>query len=395
MKEFVFKLPTRIVFGQGASTRLGPLCREFGAEKVMVVTDRVIGASQGFQGILKGLEEDGIDYQVYDQVVPEPPVETVDAAADSLKKIGYGMVIAVGGGSSIDTSKAICALATNEGSARDYLFGGSRTLTHRPLPLVAVPTTAGSGSEVTAASVLSDEQRGIKLSITHDWLIPLVAVDPNDIPTLAIIDPELMLSMPRGLTAATGMDALTHAVEAYVSRNASPVSDAMAVASISRIGASLRLAASDPENMEARSEMAIASVLAGAAFVNGGLGAVHGISQAIGGVAHVSHGVANALLLPYVCRRNLPGTQERFATIARLLGERTEQLTLSQAAEAAVNAIEQLQSDLRLPSKRSQVGVTREMFPEIVKGAMEYRLMGLNPVKLTEQDVTEILEAAF
>ena len=385
MKEFVFKLPTRIVFGQGASTRLGPLCREFGAEKVMVVTDRVIGASQGFQGILKGLEEDGIDYQVYDQVVPEPPVETVDAAADYLKKIGCGMVIAVGGGSSIDTSKAICALATNEGSARDYLFGGSRTLTHRPLPLVAVPTTAGSGSEVTAASVLSDEQRGIKLSITHDWLIPLVAV----------VDPIMHRDMPRIITASTGMDALTHAVEAYVSRNASPVSDAMAVASISRIGASLRLAASDPENMEARSEMAIASVLAGAAFVNGGLGAVHGISQAIGGVAHVSHGVANALLLPYVCRRNLPGAQERFATIARLLGERTEQLTLSQAAEAAVNAIEQLQSDLRLPAKLSQVGVTREMFPEIVKGAMEYRLMGLNPVKLTEQDVTEILEAAF
>lgn len=134
MKEFVFKLPTRIVFGQGASTRLGPLCREFGAEKVMVVTDRVIGASQGFQGILKGLEEDGIDYQVYDQVVPEPPVETVDAAADSLKKIGYGMVIAVGGGSSIDTSKAICALATNEGSAGTTSLAAAGPLPTDPCP---------------------------------------------------------------------------------------------------------------------------------------------------------------------------------------------------------------------------------------------------------------------
>lgn len=385
MKEFVFKLPTRIVFGQGASAKLGALCREFGAQKVMVVTDQVIGASQGFQGILKGLDEDGVAYHVYDQVVPEPPVETVDAAADFLKKSGCGMVIAVGGGSSIDTSKAICALATNEGSARDYLFGGSRTLTQRPLPLVAVPTTAGSGSEVTAASVLSDEQRGIKLSITHDWLIPLVAV----------VDPVMHKDMPHMITASTGMDALTHAVEAYVSRNASPVSDAMAVAAISRIGANLRLAASDPENMEARSEMAIASVMAGAAFVNGGLGAVHGISQAMGGVAHVSHGVANALLLPYVCRRNLPGARERFAHIAQLLGERTGHLTLNQAADAAVSAMERLQADLRLPSKLSQVGVTREMFPEIIKGAMEYRLMGLNPVKFTDQDVSDILEAAF
>lgn len=364
---------------------MGTLCQEFGAEKVMVITDKVIGASEGFQRIVAGLDQDGIEFEIFDDVVPEPPAEQVDQAAEKIKASGCGMVIAVGGGSAIDTAKAVCALCTNEGSIRDYLFGGIRSLENRPLPLVAVPTTAGSGSEVTAACVISDEVKGIKLSLTHPWIVPAVAV----------VDPVMHKDMPTMITASTGMDALTHAIEAYVSLRANPISDAFALAAIERIGKNLRRAACVPNDMEARAEMAVASLMAATAFVNGGLGAVHGISQAMGGVAHVSHGIGNALLLPYVCQRNIPGAMERFATIAKLLGQPVEEMPVREAAQSAVDAIHQLLNDLRLPAKLHEVKVTREMFPAIIQGTMDYRLLPDNPVKLTPKDVQEILENAY
>ena len=385
MKDFTFGMPTRVVFGEGASSHMGQLCREFGADKVMLITDRVIGATQGFQQILAGLQADRIAYQVFDDVVPEPPAERVDAAARTIKDSGCGLVVAVGGGSAIDTAKAVCALCTNEGSIRDYLFGGSRTLQNRPLPLIAISTTAGSGSEVTASSVISDEEKGIKLSLTHPWIVPLVAV----------VDPVMHRDMPASITASTGMDALTHAIEAFVSLRSNPISDALAKNAISRIGAHLRRATCVPDDMEARSQMAVASVMAAASFVNGGLGAVHGMSQAIGGIAHVSHGIGNALLLPHVCQRNLPGAMDRFAEVAALLGERTEGLTLRESAQLAVDAIHQMLKDLRLPTTLREVHVTKDMFPAIVKGTLEYRLLACNPVRLAERDVLEILDAAY
>lgn len=385
MKDFTFIMPTRVVFGVGASTRMGGLCREFEVDRVMVITDKIIGASEGFGQIKAGLERDGIAYEVFDDVVPEPPAERVDQAAAQIKASGCGLVIAVGGGSAIDTAKAVCALCTNEGSIRDYLFGGSRTLVKRPLPLVAVSTTAGSGSEVTAACVISDEEKGVKLSLTHPWITPLVAV----------VDPMMHKDMPAVITASTGMDALTHAIEAYVSVRANPISDAFALAAIEMIGRNIRRAVCVPEDMEARSAMAVASLLAATAFVNGGLGAVHGISQAVGGAAHVSHGIGNALLLPYVCQRNVPGAVERFSNVAKLLGQPTEGVSQRQAAQSAVDAIHQLLTDLRLPTKLSQVQVAREMFPAIIQGTMDYRLLSDNPVKLTERDVQEILDNAY
>lgn len=385
MKSFVFKMPTRIVFGEGASADMAGLCREFGASKVMLVTDKIIGATPGFAAICSGLKAGNIDFVVYDNTVPEPPVEVVDKAADILKASGCELVIAVGGGSSIDNAKAICVLKTNEGSVREYLFGGSRTIQNRPLPLICVPTTAGSGSEVTASSVIEDKEKGIKLSITHEWVTPLVAV----------VDPIMQKDMPASITAATGMDALTHAVEAYVSNNAQPVTDALALQAITMIGQYLKTAVVNPHEMEARSAMAMASVLAAGAFANAGLGAVHGISQSMGGVAHVSHGVGNALLLPYVCEKNLPGRPERFAKIAELLGEKTQGLSLEAAAALCPKAMYKLLEDLDLPSHLHEVRVTREMLPAIVEGAMSYRLLHLNPVKLSEKDIWEIIEKAY
>lgn len=386
LREFTFHMPGKVVFGVGSSQELSDLVLCYSLKKrVLLVTDQVIGKTGGFAAILDGLKKNEIQTAVYDQAVPEPSVEAADRAAAVMKESGCGMAIAVGGGSVIDCAKVMCMLCTNDGSVRDYLFGGSKAITNRPLPLVCVPTTAGSGSEVTASSVISDPVKGIKLSVTHEWLIPLAAV----------VDPLMHKDMPPLITASTGMDALTHAIEAYVSRKAEPLSDAFALAAVRLIASNIRTAVYEPDCMEARSGMALASLMAAAAFVNGGLGAVHGISQAMGGVAHVSHGIGNALLLPFVCEVNLPGSMERYAQLASLLGEKTEGLSLYQAADCCVNALHRMIRELKLPKTLRDVKVTREMFPAIVKGGLEYRLMPLNPVPLKESDILAILEATY
>ncbi len=385
MNHFLFKAPTKIIFGVNEALKISELCSQLGANKPFLVTDKVIATLEPFQNLAKALMEAGISYELFTECEIDPPVEVVDHVAKLLKESGCDLVIAVGGGSSIDTAKAICMLYSNEGSVRDYLFGGTKTVTNPSLPLIAVPTTAGSGSEVTAASVITDTQNNIKLSVTHEYLLP----------KFAVVDPMMQIGMPGFITATTGMDALTHAIEAYVSLNANPISDAYAQKAMELIRGHIRTAMFVPGDLVARSNMAIASVMAATAFVHAGLGAVHGISQSIGGVAHVAHGLSNAMMLPYVVEVNIPGNIKKFAEIAKLLGEETGGLSLRNQALLAVTAIEGLVNDLRIPRKLREVNVTEEMFPVIVKGTMEYRLLAVNPVKIREQDVYAILEKAF
>lgn len=385
MKNFIFKAPTKIIFGEGEALKIGTLLRQLGIKKPFVVTDRIIEKLNTFEAFAEALKRDGFEAVVYSDTVVDPPVEVVDRITVILKESGCDGVIGVGGGSSIDTAKAIAMLAENEGSVKDYLFGGTRSVTKPSLPLIAVSTTAGSGSEVTASSVITDTERDIKLSVTHEYIMPLCAV----------VDPVLHRAMPPFITATTGMDALTHAIEAYVSLNANHISDAYAEKAMQLIIENIRTAMFNPENMEARSNMAIASVMGATAFVNGGLGAVHGISQAIGGVAHVAHGLANSMMLPYVMEKNIMGNIRKFARIAQILGERTERLSLRDQAALSIKAIDKLVEDLRIPRKLREVKVTREMFPAIVKGTMEYRLLAVNPVMIREQDVCDILEKAY
>ena len=238
---------------------------------------------------------------------------------------------------------------------------------------------------MTAASVITDQQTKTKVSVTHENLIP----------RLAVIDPQLQAGMPPLITATTGMDALTHAIESYVSLNAGPISDAMGLAAVKQISQNLRTAAADGSNLQARANMAVASTMAGAAFMNGGLGVVHGIAQAIGAAAHVPHGKANALLLPYCMRRNVVGNLKKFKDIADAMGENTEGLTVRAAADRAVSAVFQLDQDLKVPMHLKQVGVTHEMFPKIIKATMEYRMLTTNPCQLSSDDVLSILQSAY
>ena len=259
MKEFTFKMPARVLFGEGKALEAGALCKTLlpeGETRVLIVTGPRVSKEAYFAKIPAALTASGLICTVFSDTRPEPDVASIDAAAAVARQSGAKLLLAVGGGSPIDCAKAMAALATNEGSIREYLFGGSKTVQRPPLPIIAMPTTAGSGSEVTAAAVVDDTEKGVKLSLTHESLIPRYAV----------IDPLLQAGMPPAVTAATGMDALTHAIEAYVSLNASPISDAYAEKCISLVGRHLRTAVGDGANREARSGMAVAAVLGAAAL---------------------------------------------------------------------------------------------------------------------------------
>lgn len=385
VKSFLFQSPTKIKFGIGASLELADLLAEFGVKKPMVVSGAHVSKTAAFAKVTEALSRKGYTPTLFLKTIPDPTIEAVDEAAEFLRESGCDAVIAIGGGSPMDTAKAMAMLAGNKGSVRDYLFGRTRTVEHPSLPLICIPTTAGSGSEVTAASVISDNQNHCKLSVTDGHLFPQYAV----------VDPEMQVEMPAFITATTGMDALTHAVESYVSLNANPISDAYAAAAMKLIAVHLRTAYREPENLQARSAMAVASSMAATAYVNGGLGAVHGIAQSLGGVAHVAHGTANALMLPYVLEKNVRGNPKKFAEIAGFLGAETGGMPLESAAELARTEVRRLTEDLNIPNSLREVGVTREMFPAVLKGTMAYRLLKINPIPLCEQDILDILENAY
>lgn len=387
MKQFEFKLPTRVRFGVGITAQLGKMLKDMGYGKIFISTGSYLVTTPVIDAVKASLEDAGLPYAVYSELKPDPTIEQVDAAADALRSSGADAVVAVGGGSTIDTSKAMCMLQTHGGSVRDYLFGGSKSVVNPIMPLIVVPTTAGSGSEVTAASVITDMQNEIKLSVTHENLIP----------GLAVIDPLLHVGMSPFVTATTGMDALTHAVESYVSLNAEPFSDALALQAMRLVADNLRTATSDGSNIEARANMAMASTMGAAAFMNGGLGVVHGISQAMGGVAHISHGAANALILPYAMKRNCIGNLEKFKNIASILGEKVEGIPLRKAAGLAAEAVIQLNKDLGIPIRLSdpQVNITKNMFPKIIEGTMGFRLLALNPCRMNARDIENILNEAY
>jgi alcohol dehydrogenase class IV len=267
---------------------------------------------------------------------------------------------------------------------QDYLRG---TVVKNPLPtLIAIPTTAGTGSEVTQFSVVTDTERSFKAGIANPYLIPKVA----------IVDPSLMESMPPSLTAATGMDALTHAIEAFVSVNAQPFSDAMALHAIRLIGMYLRPSVANGSNQEARSQMAVASTLAGMAFSNAGVGLVHAMSHPLGGRFDVPHGVANAILLPFVMRFNLIARLERFGQVAQALGERVEGLSVSEAGKRSVEAVVQLSADIGIPGRLSQVRVKAEGIPQVAIDATNMkRAIGWNPRLVKQEEIEKLYREAL
>jgi alcohol dehydrogenase class IV len=379
-------MPPTIIFGMGSAAQSGSECRQLGGSKGLIVTDEILLKLGALKGIELSLSEAGIPATTFTGVFTEPTVDFVNDGLKAYRENGCDFLLAVGGGSAIDTAKAISVMATNPGNIADYQGAGK--VTGPGAPLVCVPTTAGTGSEVTQFTIITDTVRDVKMLITSPLLVP----------TKAIVDPELTLSMPRGLTAATGIDALTHAIEAYVSIKAQPMSDLFALSAIELIAGNLRQAWANGHNVAAREETMLGALQAGIAFSNASVALVHGMSRPIGAYFHVAHGVSNAALLSVVTEFSLIGNPARYARIAAAMGENVEGLNDLDGAEVAAEAISRLIEDIEIPSLR-QLGVDSDklemLAPEMAEAAIASGSPGNNPRQATKEEIIELYKLAY
>lgn len=381
MKSFSFQLPTRIEFGCGVSETVGDEAKGLGGSRALVVTDPGIRSAGLVEPVVAGLEGAGVSTVVFDDVAPNPRDTQVHHGVEVARSEGCDVLVAVGGGSPMDTAKAIGVVATTGGRIQDYEGLG---LVREPIvPLVAVPTTSGTGAEVTFWSVITDTERSFKMSVGS----PLCAA------SVALVDPDLTIGLPAGITAYTGIDALTHAVEGYTATLSEPLTDSLAVSAIRLIGGSLRQAYANGTNRQARHDMALASLLAGVAFGNSDVGAVHCMGEAIGGLYDVPHGVAMAVYLPVVAEFNAIACPEKFAVVAEALGEDVSGLSQVDAAKRAAVAIRRLTDDVGIPSA-AEIGVLPRDFPRLAKAASVNVSVESNPRVATEQDFLMLFERA-
>ncbi len=381
MKSFSFQLPTRIEFGNGVSSTIDEEVRALGGSRALIVTDPGVEAAGLVDPVVARLTKAGVQTVVFDAVAPNPRDTCVQQGAELVASEGCDVLVAVGGGSPMDTAKAIGVVATHGGRIQDYEGLG---LVQKPItPLVAIPTTSGTGSEVTFWAVITDTERSFKMSVGS----PLCAA------TVALVDPELTLGLPAAVTAYTGVDALTHALEGYTSVPSEPLTDSLAVSAMRLIAGSLRKAYADGADSQARYDMSLASLLAGVAFGNSDIAAVHCMGEAIGGLYDTPHGIAMAIYLPVVSAYNCDTVPEKYAIVAEALGEDVSGLSPIEAARLASAAIRRLTDDLEIPSA-SDAGVRREDFPRLAKAASVNVSVESNPRQVTEADFMDLFEAA-
>ncbi|HEU4327825.1 MAG TPA: iron-containing alcohol dehydrogenase [Roseiflexaceae bacterium] len=379
---FEFQLRPRVLYKAGLVREMENEVGRLGAARALIVADAGVersGLLDAVKGGLGGVEVAGI----YSDVPANSSVRAVERGAAYAREVGADLIIAVGGGSPIDTAKCMRILISEGGSLLDYQ---GYNLLERPLiPMVAIPTTSGTGSEVTPFAVILDEDAHVKMTYASPFLAP----------DLAVLDPEMTRTLPPRLTAATGMDALTHAVETFVSSEANPLSDALALQAIDMISNHLRAATHTGEDMEARGQMLVASCIAGMAFASGFLGIVHAMAHSIGGAFEVHHGTANAILLPHGMRFNSTVVPNRYARIARALGVNAGGRPEDDVIADGIEAVIALSSDCGLPLRLRDVGVTEEALPAIAEIATTDAAIYTNPRHATDAEVLEILRAAW
>jgi alcohol dehydrogenase class IV len=385
MQTYQFKAPSVIVNGPGAANEVGSFAKGLG-KKALIVTDGNLEKIGLLDEIKKSLAAAGIGFAIYDQVIAEPSMEYTEEGLEAYREAQADFLIAVGGGSPIDAAKAISALATNPAKITDFM--GANKIPKPGAPLIAIPTTAGTGSEVTQFTIITDTAKDIKMLIASPMVMPRVA----------LVDPLLTLKMPPSITAATGLDALTHAIEAYVSVKAQPITDVLALQAIRVIAANLRQAWSNGDNLEARTNMLIGALEAGLAFSNSSVALVHGMARPIGAYFHVPHGVSNAALLPTVIEFSIPGNPRRYADIAEAMGEVTEGLSVLDAAYLAADAVQRLNEDLKVPTLKG-LGVEEKKFNTVVNqmaaDALASGSPGNNPRKATPAEIVELYKKAY
>ena len=384
-RMYDYLVPSVNFMGPGCLKVIGERAKMLGGKKVLIVTDKFLRNQENgaVEQTIKYLTEAGLEVVIYDGTEPNPKDTNVADGLKIFKDENCDMIVTVGGGSSHDCGKGIGIAATHEGDL--YEYAGIETLTNALPPILAVNTTAGTGSEVTRHCVITNTKTKVKYVIVSWRNLPLVSFN----------DPELMIGKPAGLTAATGMDALTHAVEAYVSKDANPVTDASAIQSIKLISNNLRQAVALGENLEARTNMAYASLLAGMAFNNANLGYVHAMAHQLGGLYDMPHGVANAMLLPHVCKYNIISNPQKFADIAEFMGENIVGLSVHEAAEKAIDAMFRLSKDIGIPTSLKEMGIKEEDFEYMAEMALKDGNAFSNPRKSNKQDIINIFKAAY
>jgi alcohol dehydrogenase class IV len=379
-----FFSPNRILFGIDAIESVAAEVKQLGGRKVLIVTDPGVVEAGLVKAITALLDSDGIAFFVYDQVEPEPPARIVEQCTRYLKDGNGDLIIGIGGGSSLDVAKGTSIMATNEGSLLS--FCGVDLVPKRGLPKILIPTTAGSGSEVTRVFAITDEASNLKKAGSSIYALSDVA----------IVDPMMTLSMPPNITANTGIDALVHAIEAYVSARATPFSDILAFEAITLISENITQAFAKGENIEARYHMSLAATISGLAFSSGGLGAVHALCNSLGIEYHLPHGRTTAMMLPHVMAFNLIGNPTKFAQIAGAMGEDVEGLSDMEAAPLVLEAVTELLNQLKIPIRLRDYGIPQKDIPRLVDGAMNFsHLFVPNPRNATREDVEEIYRMAW
>ncbi|OPY92078.1 MAG: 1,3-propanediol dehydrogenase [Syntrophaceae bacterium PtaU1.Bin231] len=375
-----FRSPNLILAGFGAAEKLGPEAKALGAKSALLVTDKGV-ADSGIADTIKNiLVKEGIGVEVFSQVKPEPDLECQDACIAAARQGKYDLIVGLGGGSAMDVAAVTAIMLTNPGKVTDYV--GADLIKKPGIPTVLLPTTAGTGAEVTPNAVLSDPAaKGKK-----------VLISPYILPRIAIIDPYLHVSMPPSVTSASGMDALAHAVESFTHfTKATVITDVFAKEAMVMISRSIRTAVAKGENLEARYDMAIGSLFAGIALANAGVNGVHALSYPLGVEYHVPHGVANGLLLPYVMEFNAIGNIPKFAEIARCLGEDVEGLPLVEQAYAAAEAVKAILKDMKMAHSLTDLKISVDAIPAMAKAAASNtRLLSVNPRAMTAADVEGI-----
>ncbi len=394
MREtWTFHTATQLLFGRNALRQLGAIAGRLGARRVLLVTDPILTRAGLAERVRTPLAECGITVSLFDGGEPEPSLRAADACIAAGRQFQPDALIGLGGGSNMDLAKITATVLAHGGGPRDYV--GDDKLPGPIAPLICIPTTAGTGSEVSAASVLTDTDNHIKIGILSNYLRPRVA----------LVDPLLTVSCPPKVTADCGIDALTHAIEAYtavdnatfplpagertVYQGRHPLGDVLAEKAIHLIGINLRRAVAHGDDLEAREGMALGATLAGMAFSNVGVAAVHALEYPVGGATHCSHGAGNGLLLPFVMRFNLPARRREMATIGRLLGA-------DEDAEQAIAAVERLRADIGIPQRLRDLGVTEaQLRPFAEKAFGIQRILRVNPRPVTVKDLEGILRAAY
>jgi len=379
----IFKIPENVEFGVGVISEIGHYASQYG-KRVYLISDSILDKVGIVGTVSDELKQAGLEVHVFLDVKPEPSIENVGPCLENGRRTNPDVIVGVGGGSVLDVAKVVAMMLRNSGKVKDYI--GADLVPNRGVPCILLPTTAGTGAEATQNALFYIPELREKKAVVSTKIIPDVI----------LVDPELTYTAPPKLTAATGMDALCHAIESYTALNANLLSRPFSKEAIILISRSLARAVSNGDDVDARTDMALGSLYAGIALANSGTNAVHALAYPLQGLYRIEHGVANSLLLPYVMRFNYLGDKEKFAEVATLMGVATPETDISVAAEAAAIACKDLSKEIGIPQHMSDVGVSFKGLEDLVEGALNVqRLLRNNPREITSEDIVEIYREAM